>query len=150
MWFVLAGPISHVPRPPTSATMPVTAAVRMRPLSAIIPPRIRNGTVLPIRWPQPACRNGAKTMSGSVSASRGWMPLESRLRPATSSTSTTHMTATIAPTNAKPRTRSSEGDREVRGPSTLVAIVPEGYAPWLKRSKREGRPVGRPFEMRLC
>ena len=74
------GASSHVPKPATSATMTVTAAVRARPPSAIVKPSTRNGSVLPIRCPQPACRNGASAIPGRPSTSRGWMPSESRWR----------------------------------------------------------------------
>ena len=46
MCTVEAGATSHVPRPPTSATMAVTPATRASPLSAITAPSIRNGIVL--------------------------------------------------------------------------------------------------------
>ena len=107
MWFVLPGANTHVPKPATSATITVTAAVRARPPSAIVKPRIRNGTVLPIRWPQPACRNGASAMPGRPSTSRGWMPSESRPAPMMSTTSSAHMTTTIPMTSVSPRMRSS-------------------------------------------
>src|SRR5215213_4832967 len=147
MWFVPAGPISHVPRPPMTATVTTTATVRARPPSAIVAPSTRNGIVLPIRWPQPACRNGAKAMSGSVSTSRGWMPFASRRAPAASRTSTTHINATIAPTSASPRTRSWRAGVRPRAGSRAVAADmarDEGYAHRLKTASTAPRGPPRP------
>ena len=102
--------------------MPVTAAVRARPLSAIVAPMIRNGTVLPIRWPQPACRNGAKAMPGSASTSRGWIPSESKPAPTMSNTSSSHITPTIPTTSTSPRTRSSELSMRA-GREAVAAVI---------------------------
>ena len=67
MCTVFAGATSHVPTPPTTATMTVTAATRATPPSAIAKPSTRNGIVLPIRWSKPACRKGANAMPSSPS-----------------------------------------------------------------------------------
>ena len=66
--------------------------------------------MLPIRWSQPACRNGANSTPSSPSSSRGSIPARSSRPPATwSITSTTHISAAIAATKANPRTT---GDSE--------------------------------------
>ena len=110
MWIVCAGATSQVPSPPTSITIAVTATTRPSPPTAIAKPSSRNGMVLPIRWSQPECRNGAKTTPSSPSISRGSIPPRSSRPPATSSIpSTTHISAAIAATNARPR---STGDLE--------------------------------------
>ena len=74
MWTVFDGRDSHVPSPPTSATITVTIATRAAPPSAIAKPSSRNGIVLPIRWSKPPCRNGANTTPSSPSSSRGSIP----------------------------------------------------------------------------
>ena len=75
MWIVFDWANSHTPSPPTRRDVAVTAATRARPPSAIRPPRITNGIVLPIRCDQEPCRNGEKTMPSSPSDLRaGRMP----------------------------------------------------------------------------
>src|SRR4051812_33286082 len=120
MWSVPLGANSQTPRPPTSATITVVAATRATPLSAIIPPSTRNGTVLPIRCPQPACRNGALAMPTIPSgASCGLIPYCSRSPPEIwSITSTTHMTAASPATTSSPVRRSSR-----RGVTSGVLMV---------------------------
>ncbi len=105
MWTVLDGAISHVPSPPTKATITVTVATRTRPPIAIAQPSSTNGTVLPIRWSKPPCRNGAQTIPSRPSSSRGSIPFASR-RPSTawSKISTTHMRAAITATKMRPLT----------------------------------------------
>src|SRR5215210_7216687 len=138
MWFVPSGPSSQVPRPPISATIATTAAVRARPPSATVAPSTTNGIVLPIRWPKPACRNGANAMSGSVSTSRGWIPLVSRSPPATSTISSAHITATIAPTRINPRRRSSGAGRLRCGSSAVAGMSPESLRPALRGTHAGG------------
>ena len=67
MTTVLAGAVSHVPRPPTTITIAVTERMRMRPLTAIAAPSTRNGTVFPARCPKPPCSTGANAMPVSPS-----------------------------------------------------------------------------------
>src|SRR5688572_11580195 len=69
-------------------------------------PSTRNGIVLAIRCPKPACRNGEAAMPASPSASRGWMPALSRFPAATSIASTSHIRSTIAAITTKPPVRS--------------------------------------------
>ena len=106
MWIELSGPISHVPRPPTTTMISVASATRLAPLKAIAAPSTRNGSVLPIRWSKPPCRNGEATTPSSPSISRGSMPCESQFVLNTwSRISTTHMIATIPATNRMPVSR---------------------------------------------
>src|SRR5215211_1597817 len=106
MWLVFSGAISHTPRPLTSATIAVTAITRAAPLRAISTPITTNGTVLPIRWPKPAWRNGAVTMPIRPSVSCGSIPYWSSLwLSIVSTTSDTHITRTIRPMTAKPSSR---------------------------------------------
>ena len=103
MCTVFPGATSHVPRPPTTITVTVTATTRRAPPNAIAAPSSRNGIVLPIRWSKPPCRNGAVTIPSSPSVSRGRMPYRSQPALATWSTiSESHMTAAIAATMISP------------------------------------------------
>ena len=102
MWTVLADANSHVPRPPTTITMAVTASSRLTPLKAIVRPRITKGREFESRCPNPACRNGAVPTPTSPSGSRGSMPSSSSSLPeATSTTSATHITASMIRTMLK-------------------------------------------------
>jgi hypothetical protein len=117
---VFEGAVSHVPRPPTTATMPTTASVRISPPAAIAAPSTRNGIVLPIRCPKPECRNGEAAIPARPSASRGWMPAPSRSPATMSIVSTSHIRITIAPITAKPPVRSRSDRCGVRGSGSIM------------------------------
>src|SRR5919106_6152265 len=113
---VSAGAISQVPRPLTRAAITVTPSSRQAPSSAITAPIATNGTVLAARWPKPTCRNGAATTPSSPSTSRGSMPYRSRrLSSAASTTSSAHMSSTIASSSWSARPY----------PSLLMATTPD-------------------------
>jgi hypothetical protein len=126
MWFVCAGANTHVPSPATNATITVTAAVRASPPSAIVKPSTRNGIVLPIRWLQLACKNGANAIPGRPSTSPGWMPSLSRWAPSESTASSTHITTTIAATSASPRMRSWAAAERVVGVEATALVMARG------------------------
>src|SRR5690606_21386096 len=71
--------------------------------TAIIAPIARRGTVLEIRWPKPAWRNGAVAMPTRPSAFRGVMPYASSAPPSTTSAiSRTHIRPTMPASSFRP------------------------------------------------